>query len=373
METKNFYLSGLIQGKPKDTKLVQQYMNKTVNKIKSEIEFKYSKDKESLYVYYKYDSKKRIFKIFVVIFFKYNYNYKTDDITYLITVGEDYPQKPPKVFCLTDFHEKIDIFDMKDIQKNIIENWKPDNTINDIIYELMTFSDSLAFQAEHKFLPNIGEYHFNIYLYDLNDFFLNETNKFFRTFYFSSYEKSNDINNNERYMIITKNTILFLKSKNPESKNQCIMEFKFELTWIEALKRFPLKKYPNFIFFEFEWNNHSNYYHKFVFGIKDNKNIANTINDIILERKKFLLSNFKIFEKFKDNDVGTLEKIISIKEDYLEISFSENIYYQINKLYKKIINIFNSMNDEGYIKYVDKLQKFISKFENAKDENKNNK
>lgn len=373
MEKENFYLTGLIEGKPKDTNLIQQSMHKTINKIKSEIESKYSKDKESLYVYYKYDSKKNIFNIFVVIFFKYNYNYKTDDITYLITLGEEYPQKPPKVFCLTDFHEKIDIFDMKDIQKNIIEKWKQENTINDIISELMTFSDSLAFQAEHKLLPNVGEYHFNTYLYDLNDFFLNETNIFFRVYYFSSYEKSNDINNNERYMIITKNTILFLNSRNPKSKNQCIMEFKFELTWIEKLKRFPLKKYPNFIFFEFVWNNHSNYLHKFVFGIKDDINLANTMNDTILERKKFLLNNFKLFEKFSDNDVGTLEKIISIKEDYLEISFSENIYYQIHKIYRKIINIFNSLNDEGYNKYVNKLQKFIAKFEIYIKENQDKK
>ena len=41
----------------------------------------------------------------------------------------------------------------------------------------------------------------------------------------------------------------------------------------------------------------------------------------------------------------------------------------MNKLYRNIINIFNSMNDEGYKKYVDKLQAFISKFEEAKKKN----
>ena len=371
METKNYYKTGIIQGKPKNAKLLEQYMQSIIKTIKSEIEIRFSKYKDSLYISYKYNPEKRIFNIFVTIFFQYNYNYKTENITYLITVGEEYPEKPPKVFCLTDFHEKLDIFDMKNIQKNLIEQWKPNNTVYDLITELMTFSDSLAFQAEHKLLPNIGEYHYNSYIYDINDFLLNKNNKFFRVYYFSNHEKSNDINNNERYMIITKNTVLFFSNKNPKFKNQCIMEYKFELTCIDSLKRFPLNKYPNFIFFEFVWNNHSNYLHKFVFGTKANKNIVNNINDIIYERKKFLSKNFKYVEKFNDNDVETLEKKINIKEEYLEIFFSKNLYYKIHKLYRNIINIFNSMNDEGYKKYVDKLQIFIAKFEQAKKENQN--
>ena len=105
--------------------------------------------------------------------------------------------------------------------------------------------------------------------------------------------------------------------------------------------------------------------HKFVFGIKEkeDKDAVNKIKDIILDRKRYLLNNFKFFEKYTDNDVETLEIIINIKEKYLEMKFSNYLYYQINKLYRNIINIFNSMNDEGYKKYVDKLQQFISKYE----------
>ena len=65
---------------------------------------------------------------------------------------------------------------MKNIQKNLIEQWKQNN---------------------------------NSYTYDINDFLLNKNNIFFRVYYFSNIENSNDINNNERYMIITKSTILF--------------------------------------------------------------------------------------------------------------------------------------------------------------------
>ena len=60
------------------------------------------------------------------------------------------------------------------------------------------------------------------------------------------------------------------------------------------------------------------------------------------------------------------KKIINIKEKYLEIHFTRNLFYQINKLYRNIIDIFNSMNDEGYKKYVEKLQNFLSKYEKVK-------
>ena len=369
MKNKNYYSTGIIIGKPKDLKLLQEYMQSTINTIKSEIENKFSKKSKYLYIYYKYNPKKRIFNIFVVILKNELNKFIKKDITYLISVTEEYPQIAPKVYCLSNFHDKLDIFDMKNLQKNLIEQWKQKNTVNDLIYELIKFADSIVFQAENKLLPNLGEYNYNSYIYDLNDFLLNENNIFFRVYYFSSNENSNDINKNERYMIITKNTIIFLANKNPILKTKCIIGFKFELTWINSLKCFPLNKYPNYTFFEFVWNNHSNYLHKFVFGTKNDKKVANKINEIIIERKNFLINNFKYFEKFNDNDVETLEKIIYIKEKYLEIAFSKNLFYQINKLYRNIINIFNSMNDEGYKKYVEKLQIFLSKFEKTKKNN----
>ena len=357
-------LSGIIGGNVKENnkKVIQEYMQSTINAIKAEINNKFTKETNNLYIYYKYNVEKRIFNIFVV-FNKNNKYLKNKEVTYLIKVGEAFPKKAPLVFCLSDFYEKIDIFVMKNIQKHLIEQWKQNNTISELIIELKSFSDAIIFQAENKLLPDVGEYYYNSYTYDINDFLLNKNNIFFRVYYFSNAENADDINNNERYMIITKSTILFFNSCNPKKKNNCIIEYKFELTWIESLKHFSLQKYPNYIFFKFEWNNHSNYMHKFVFGIKEDKDAVNKIKDIILDRKRYLLNNFKFFEKYTDNDVETLEIIINIKEKYLEMKFSNYLYYQINKLYRNIINIFNSMNDEGYKKYVDKLQQFISKYE----------
>ena len=230
------------------------------------------------------------------------------------------------------------------------------------IFEMLTFSDTLAFQVEKKLLPTVGEYIYSSYDYDINDFLLNRENLFFRTYYLAN-EKNADIYKNEKYMILTKSTVLFFSSKYPNNKQLCRIEFKFELTWIDSLKRYSNNKYPEFIFFEFIWNNHSNYLYKFVFATKKDMKIDNKIYDNILDRKRYLLNTFKYFEKYNDNDVETMEKIINIKESYLNnVKFSISLFDQIHKLYKKIIDIFNSFNDDGYQKYVQKLQMFLNKY-----------
>ena len=361
MEKNNFH-DGM-KGKQKDPKLMQEYMLSVVNSIKNEI----SKIKEkynNIYIYYKYNSEKLLLNIFIVIYKNKNEYYKNNEITYLVTLEEDYPKKPPIVFCLTDFYEKLDIFDGRNIQKNLIHNWKINNNINDLVHELFSFSDTLIYQSEEKLLPNIGEYHYNSYVYNINDFLLNNRNIFFRILYIKN---NGELGTNDRYMIITKSKVLFFFSKNQKYKNYCILENKFELTWIDSVRYFSLQKYPNYTFFEFQWNNHSSFLNKFMFAIKDNKTNDSEIKNIIIDRKRYLLNNFKLFEKNNDNDVETIEKIINVKQHCLEKVYTKNIFYQIQKLYNSIINIFNSMNDEGYKIYVEKLQEFLTKFNKNKN------
>ena len=67
----------------------------------------------------------------------------------------------------------------------------------------------------------------------------------------------------------------------------------------------------------------------------------------------------------KINDL-IIDKIINIKESYFyNIRFSRSLFDQIHKLFKKIISLFNSYNDEGYQKYLQKLHMFIGKYGNV--------
>lgn len=360
MESKEdeFCLTGVIKGK--DMKLLKDYMKSSVNSIKSEIK-EITKKNKNINVYYRYNSEKFILNIFFTITIKDKNNIKNNDITYLITLGEEYPKIPPMVFCLTDFYEKLDIFDMRNIQKDLVHDWKPNNKINDLLNDLLYFHDTLINQSEKKLFPNTGEYIYNKYIYNLNDFFLNKNNAFFRVYYLKKKEIT-DID--ERYMIVTKSKILFLSNHDQKLKNKCVLEYKFELTWLESLNCYSLSDYPKYYFFEFKWNNHSSYLRKFIFATKFDKEANNKLHDIIVDRRKFLLDNFVYFEKYNDNDVKTLEKIIEIKIKCLEKKYSKNLFYQVHKLYKSIINIYNSMNDEGYKLYIDKMQHFFSKFKN---------
>ena len=345
--------------------IMNDYMHSLINSLQKEIQSQFMSNPK-LYIYYKYNSNNLILYIFVKVI-KKNPWYKDGDIFYLIKVGKDYPEIPPYVCCLTDFHDKVSIFDMRNIQKNLVGEWNQKYTINHLINEMLTFSDTLAFQAENNLLPTVGEYTYNSYIYDLNDFLLNVDNLFFRVYYFAGSKKNTDITQNEKYMIITKTMVLFFSCKNPDRKQLCQIEFKFELTWIDSLRRFSNQNYKDLNFFEIIWNNHSNYSDKFEFGIKADLNMNNKIYDLIIDRRRYLLNNFKYFEKDKDNSVEIMEKIINIKEAYLiNYRFSKSLFEQIHKLYRKIISLFNSYNYEGYQKYVQKLQMFISKYGNIK-------
>ena len=340
--------------------IMNEYMHSLIKSLQYEIQSQFL-NHEKLYIYYKYNSDILILYIFVKVF-KRNPWYKDGDINYLIKVTKDYPQKPPYVCCLTDFHDKVNIFDMRNIQKNLVGEWNQKYTINLLINEMLTFSDTLAFQAENRLLPTVGEYIYNSYIYDLNDFLLNNENIFFRIYYLAD-DSGKDIYKNEKYMILTKSTALFFSSRNPNKKQFCQIEFKFELTWIDTIRRFSLSKYPDFYFFEFIWSNHSNYTHKFVFGTKTDMDTNNKLYDLIIDRRRFLLNNFQYFEKHNDNSVDVMEKIINIKESYLSnYRFSKSLFDQIHKLYRKIIGIYNSYNDEGYQKFVQKLQMFINRY-----------
>ena len=352
-------------------KKMNEYMHSLIKSLQIDVQNKFLSNPK-LYIYYKYNSDILTLYIFVKVT-KRNPCYKDGQINYLIILGQEYPERPPYVCCLTDFHEKINIFDMRNIQKNLIGEWSQKCSISDIIYEMLTFSDTLAFQSDFKLLPLVGEYLYGSYIYDLNDFLLNSENLLFRTFYFSDVtgkKEDEDFSKNEAFMVITNTTILFFKSKNNKNKKFCRLEYKFELIWIDSMRRYTLNKYPDFYFFEFLWNNHSNYTSKFVFGTKSERTINDKIYDTIIDRKRYLLNNFKFFEKYNDNNIQIMEQIIEIKENYFkQVRFSKFLYDQICELYKKIINKYNSMNinDNGYKMYIqNKLQNFIAKYDKYK-------
>ena len=81
---------------------MNEYMLSTVSSIKEDIIIKFPQETSEYYVYTKYSEKDRKLKIFISLLKGSNINYREFNINFLITINEEFPSKPPLVFCLTD-------------------------------------------------------------------------------------------------------------------------------------------------------------------------------------------------------------------------------------------------------------------------------
>ena len=177
------------------------------------------KNNKNIYIYDKILVKYNIIEIFVILLSNSSYNKREIDITFLIIIKEDYPRTAPLVFCLTEFNKNLDIFDSRNIQKNLIPNWANNIKLSDLIKNIPVLIENIDYQITNKLLPDIGEYYINSFHYDLNDFFLNVNNKFFRTKIIKNYNIYEDFH--DMFLIITKTNLIFLKSCYEDKKNIC--------------------------------------------------------------------------------------------------------------------------------------------------------
>ena len=95
-------ISGIIEGEEKDLDVLNEYMLSTVSSIKEELLMKYPQEISEFYIYNKYNEKERILKIFVTLLKETKINYREFNINFLLELNEEYPKKPPLVFCFTD-------------------------------------------------------------------------------------------------------------------------------------------------------------------------------------------------------------------------------------------------------------------------------
>jgi hypothetical protein len=189
--------------------------------IREEIKNEFRNDK-NIYIYDKILVKYNIIEIFVILLSNSAYNMRQIDITFLIIVKEDYPKEAPLVFCLTDFNKNLDIFDVRNIQKNLIPNWDDNIKLTELIRNIPILIENIDFQITNKLLPDVGEYYINSLHYDLNDFFLNPNNKFYRAkIFIINNEDNDDIKLKEIFLIITKSNFIILKSCYDNKQNIC--------------------------------------------------------------------------------------------------------------------------------------------------------
>ena len=385
----DFYLSGIIKGKnenikkndpPKAGKPIN--FLSTIEKIKQELKKKYE-NSINIYVYTRFSNKTKIFNIYVTFFSDSKYNDKTFDISFLISLNSSYPNKPPLVYCLTVFNPDFDIFDMRNIQEDLIPNWSINNNINDLIIKIPELIKNVEFQIECDLYPLVGKYIINEYEYDINDFLLNSNNKFYKILIPDNEDSEKVKKFQEKYIIITKSNILVFNSVNKNYKNMCVIEHVIKLISIERVRRFlyDQENFNNLSCFKFVYNKNSKY-HTFNSTMCADQNtlVSKAIYELINKRKEELFDNFKIFENSDSNNVKQIEQIISIKEKIIQRGINENIFNQIQKFYNQIIENISSThndNDKELQYYIQKLKKFLKSYdeinqnENKKDNKEN--
>ena len=332
--------------------------------IREEIQNEFGNDK-NIYIYDKILVKYNIIEIFVILLNNSSYNRRQIDITFLIIIREDYPKNSPLVFCLTEFNKNMDIFDVRNIQKNLILNWTSYCKLSDLIKNIPILIENLDSQVTNKLQPDIGEYYINSLHYDLNDFLLNINNKFFRV-------KINIISNNnedvfDMYLIITKSNLIFLKPCYEEKKNICKIRYIINLIEIIGLKNYPnsneeLKGLVSFQIILDEKSSNKKINDLIIF-VEEKNLIINQINSLIKERKEKILKKFKYFEKSEMNTISDIEKIIEIKKNLIKKKKDENIFNQIHELYNKLIEISSNKEGGDFSKYIKDFQEFLGSYD----------
>ena len=112
VEKEEFYEGGLIPGEPKKEEkekedYLDEYMLSTSSSIREELIMKFPQEKSGFYVYTKYSKKDRILQIFISLPKESKINSLEVTINFLLIVNEEFPNKPPLVFCLTDVNHNI--------------------------------------------------------------------------------------------------------------------------------------------------------------------------------------------------------------------------------------------------------------------------
>ena len=262
--------------------------------------------------------------------------------------------------------DTVDFFDMSNILNKLILFWSNTNTISQIFLLIPKFCKNLEYQINQGILPSLGIYHLNSYKYDINNFLANENNKCFHIS--TPYEKNNKIFLIEGFLIITTHNYLIAEPIEEKNKNICIIKYAGKINAVEKIEEYKYdeKILENYICFRIILDKNilkENIYDKLICSKKENNDLKE-IKSLIITRRDIINNNFKLIEGNNNMDIEDYENIINIKKKLIENEANEIIYDEINKCYRKIIEILSDEEDEDVKIYVDELHKFIEDYEN---------
>ena len=353
---------------PGTADFINEYMLSLTSSIKEDLRKHFSSDQKEYYIYTRFDHKKRIFKIFVRLNAKTTINKRPYFIYFLVTINEKFPEAPPVVNCLTNFTYPS-LYDSRDFLSCLHPDWKSNSSLVSLIKKLPKFVDFYENDINNSILHLYGGYSSDIY--SINDFVANKGNVMKRIEIITHDPQSHNKEYLEkRYLVITDLYLILLYLTSPSDLTRCKIVFYGELRDIEEIQRILPKDpetYKEKAILRIAWKQTA---------LKTYSNDLVTqqleyevIKEEIIKRRGKIEETFKLYTHDKESDVEQLNKIIEVKEKFLEESGGDSYTCKIIlDLYQRIIEIYSGMNDDRYMPYVKKTQELLKNYNDDESE-----
>ena len=304
------------------------------------------------------------------------------DYNFCIIIEEDFPKKPPKIYCESSDINNINLNDRRDLLYSIIEKkWIKENTnidridilVNIILKKIPEFISRLLFYEENHILLYYGVYFLNE-IYNMNSFLINNKLNFFKVMTFNK-DNSKFSENGIKYIVITDIYILFFDLIEDKPKNLGKLIFIGEIFQYNCIERLNADINDNIFNIFNEDNNEENTNHIFIDKYK-------VYIDWVIQEKNYSFI-FSLIKDKKDNDKNN-------RADNTNLDFINLINQKQNSIrnkYKLVMNDYNQMEsmspliespnefNENKLNNLFELEKYFEKIKKKKSiqENQNSK
>lgn len=246
--------------------------------------------------------------------------------------------------------------------KCLCAEWKTNSTISSLIQNIPSLLNCFENDIQHGVLILYGDYIQYDLTYSTNDFMINNQNILKKIQIMAKNEKGKT-SYETRYLVITHLYLIIFYNENLNNQSKVKISFYGELRTIDSINRVSIndEEIKEKAALKIVWK--TNAPRKLTNLLIVDQLENDEIKNIMMDRKAKIEEKFKLFHNDEDNSVDKLNKIIEIKEMFLDKCYNEYCLKIINELYLKIIEIFSIQNDGGFKPYLERMHKLFNKFD----------
>jgi len=300
------------------------------------------------------------------------------DVKFHIDIKNDFPNSPPEVFCISNFIYPT-LFDNRNLINSILsEEWKPTNSIEQIIDLIPALCERVLENNTNKYLCYYGEYKID-QVYDINHFLCNSELSFFKCLQFLKCKSANKAEKmrKERYIILS-DVYFLLFDPAPNFKNMAKLLFWGDIRYLRITKTDNYHEEEKAHSYILEWLNDNSkiisFEILFANSFINNNFVMNPIQDFIdaVDKKSNKLKdNFRVFHEdyFKSSELLTnanlsfdnLNSLIKYNENKFSVYKNAYLAKSLVLLYKKVYAYYKKFNDSNANAYEIKIQNLNNK------------